>query len=313
MPLFFIASGCMYALGKGGSIRGKVRSIVVPYFCFSFLWFPYWLLIESRFRPMPEHGIFAEWLPNMSIQAQQFLNIFIACNGDKAFIYNGVLWFLACLFVSHCIFHYLNRCRPAFQIGGGIALVCTYEIIEKHTNTLPWFTDIAMLAVPFMLIGRWTYRTLYNHRRNRVLNFTLLAASTGVFVFSVSTSGKYLNMMEHNIPALWWLYTIPCCGYLMTYCLSIIIYEHGWRTKDILIWLGQNSLLIMCLHEPIKRIVIKLYAMVLHLDTESVRVLLPHCLFITLSVTIICVPIIYVINKWLPWMAGHVKHQGHTS
>lgn len=307
MPLFFIASGCMYALGKDGTIRRKMCSIVVPYFCFSLLSFLYWLLIEARFRPMPEHGIFDEWLPNVSIPMQQFLNIFIACDGEKAFIYNVVLWFLPCLFVSHCIYHYINRCKPAIQIGGGITLALIYKIVDDNVSTLPWYADIAMLSVPFMIIGRWTYSVLHNRCKERAFIYISLVVSAVLFFLLASVSGERLNMMGHNIPAPWWLYTIPCCGYLMTYSLSAVFCEYGGKAKDILVWLGRNSLLIMCLHEPVKRIVIKGYAIVSHLDTEEIRELLPYSLLIVFTTVIICVPLVFAINKWLPWMTGRMR------
>lgn len=142
MPLFFIASGCMYAIGKGGTIRGKARSLLIPYFAFSLLSFAYWWLIESRFRPMPTLGVFGEHFDFLGIVGQQFLNIFIAINGEKSFIYNVVLWFLPCLFATHCLH---NNLKHRLLIGGGVrcnllyikilwcknvAVSCRYSLVD---------------------------------------------------------------------------------------------------------------------------------------------------------------------------------------
>ncbi len=51
MPLFFFISGCMFMFSrKEAFLVRKVKSILVPYFCFGFLSLVYWALLESKFR-----------------------------------------------------------------------------------------------------------------------------------------------------------------------------------------------------------------------------------------------------------------------
>lgn len=118
MPLFFIASGCLYAIDKGGSISGKVRGLVRPYFIFSLLFFFYWWFIEMRFRPMDDKFITCGLLEGLSIPAQQFANTFLAANFNNSFLHNGPLWFLPCLFMAHLIYHWLNTVKNCYEIGG---------------------------------------------------------------------------------------------------------------------------------------------------------------------------------------------------
>lgn len=118
MPLFFMVAGCMYAIGKGGDIKRKVKSLVVPYFVFSLLSFAYWWLVEMRFRPMDDKTINSDLLAGLSIPMQQFANIFLAANFDHSFLYNVPLWFLPCLFVAHIIYHWLYRFNLIYEIGG---------------------------------------------------------------------------------------------------------------------------------------------------------------------------------------------------
>lgn len=119
MPLFFIVSGCLYAIGKGGTVKGKVRSIVRPYFVFSILSFLYWWFLEMRFRPMDDKLISNDLLAGLSIPTQQFINIFLAANFDNSFLYNVPLWFLPCLFVAHIMYHALSKFNLYCEIGGG--------------------------------------------------------------------------------------------------------------------------------------------------------------------------------------------------
>lgn len=132
MPLFFIVSGCMYAIGKGGTIKGKARSLLIPYFVFSFFSFAYWWLVESKFRPMPTAGIFGESFCEIGVVGQQFLNIFIACNGEQSFIYNVVLWFLPCLFVTHILRNALSDSMLA--VSGGTCCPILYYKTLRNIN-----------------------------------------------------------------------------------------------------------------------------------------------------------------------------------
>jgi len=122
MPLFFIVSGCLYAIGKGGTVKGKARGIVRPYFVFSLLSFLYWWLLEMRFRPTDGKMIDSGLLAGLSVPAQQFANIFLAANFENGFLYNVPLWFLPCLFIAHAIYHWLNKFNVYYEVGGVFCL-----------------------------------------------------------------------------------------------------------------------------------------------------------------------------------------------
>lgn len=78
----------------------------------------------------------------------------------------------------------------------------------------------------------------------------------------------------------------------------------GTKIEQPLLFLGKNSLLIMCLHEPIKRIVIKVMAVVAGMETDILR----QDLFVSIAVILIVIalllPCIYAVNKWMPWCVG---------
>ena len=65
-----------------------------------------------------------------------------------------------------------------------------------------------------------------------------------------------------------------------------------------------NSLLIMLLHEPIKRIVIKIVSLLLSLDVEITRSSLGLILLCTGLVISIQIPIVIFINKHLRFLLG---------
>jgi len=131
MPLFFIVSGCLYAIGKDGTVKGKARGIVRPYFVFSLLSFLYWWLLEMRFRPTDGKMIDSGLLAGLSVPAQQFANIFLAANFENGFLYNVPLWFLPCLFIAHAIYHWLNKFNVYYEVGGILLILIFYAAHGK--------------------------------------------------------------------------------------------------------------------------------------------------------------------------------------
>lgn len=154
-----------------------------------------------------------------------------------------------------------------------------------------------------MIIGKYSYRIFQKYNTTSKQNAILFCIFAILFVVSAYLSNITLNMKSGVIPAPWFLYTIPVLGTACVYYFSTLL-NHVPKANELFIWLGQNSLLIMCLHEPIKRIVIKICAVVMHCDTTTLR----ECDFASLIMAVItvaiCVPFVLAISKWLPWIIG---------
>lgn len=60
----------------------------------------------------------------------------------------------------------------------------------------------------------------------------------------------------------------------------------------------------MCLHEPLKRIVIKGFSVVTGLDTGVLREEMLPSLLIVAVIVVILLPCVYAINHWIPLLAG---------
>lgn len=79
------------------------------------------------------------------------------------------------------------------------------------------------------------------------------------------------------------------------------------KLNSPLMFLGKNSLLIMCLHEPVKRIVIKVASSLARMDTDMLRHNLAMSILVTSAVVVILLPCIYAANRWMPWIVGKKK------
>lgn len=69
-------------------------------------------------------------------------------------------------------------------------------------------------------------------------------------------------------------------------------------------YLGQNSLIIMCLHEPLKRILLMVFSKVVSMPTDAIRDELVMSVISTLLVVAICIPIIEIVNRKISWIIG---------
>ena len=69
-------------------------------------------------------------------------------------------------------------------------------------------------------------------------------------------------------------------------------------------FLGKNSLIIMCIHEPIKRVLLVILSKVTSLPIDNLRGNILLSIICVLVLLLVCVPIINIINKKLAWMIG---------
>lgn len=256
-----------------------------------------------RFRPMDDKLITNDLLAGLSIPMQQFINIFLAANFDNSFLYNVPLWFLPCLFVAHVIYHWLNKLNLYYKIGGGILGLLIFYVLDLSKTPLPWFIGIALVAVPFLIIGKYSYLLIQKHNTKPKQKAILFFVFTILFVLSGVFSDTTLNMKTGAIPAPWFLYTIPVFGTACMYYLSALL-DRLTKVNRLLIWLGQNSLLIMCLHEPIKRIVIKICSVAMHCETNALRESDLASFLMAIITVAICIPFVLFISKKLPWIIG---------
>lgn len=67
--------------------------------------------------------------------------------------------------------------------------------------------------------------------------------------------------------------------------------------SKILVWLGVNSLIIMCIHLKIRKTVTLIVGTYLPFDDYL-------GIFQALLIIIVCVPFVYIINRWFPIIIG---------
>ncbi len=72
----------------------------------------------------------------------------------------------------------------------------------------------------------------------------------------------------------------------------------------VITYFGRNSLIVMCIHEPIKRVLLVVLSKVTAIPVETLRGDVCLSILCTVLLMTVCVPFIWGINKRLPWMIG---------
>ena len=299
MPLFFFLSGAALNYSKEISFNfGKrFKQVIMPYLTFSILCFLYWVLIEIRLRPVHDGDLFTGLVSTLDFRWQQFINIFVAFSFDNAFLYNIVLWFLPCLFVAMILYVAIRKYMRSYAYVG-IAIVAAFGLFLEKIH-LPACTEIAFVTIPFIYFGESFYKKA--QISSPIMGGVFLLLSISLIMFF----NPHVDMRTHSYGS-WWLFYAVAILLIFSLCtFSRYLVGRDW---GILEWLGRNSLAIMCIHEPIKRILLVGVSKLTGIEV----VLLRESEFLSLGITflliLLLIPIVVGINKCIPWTVG--KKQG---
>lgn len=282
MPLFFFAAGYIYKVKPIlTDIKKRVRTVVIPYFVFGLLLLLYWEIIERRFRPIDA----------------SFDELFIGLLEGRydELLFNVHLWFLPCFFVTVVIYNILTNLGGHF-FAYGVTIVISVFSVFFELSVLPWGIDRMFMYIAFFAIGnafagkKCLVRTLQN---NFILKILIGIVST-VLCFIMS----YYNWTY----GLLWFVTAQI-GIVGCMCIAMVINEHN----KTLAYLGEISLLILCLHGPIYRVIIKFFATISKVTTEVYRSEFLGATISTVVTLIVCVIIYRFVIKFIPWSVGKYK------
>lgn len=299
MPLFFILSGAAMTYSLNGySFSKKIKTLMVPYIVFSVICFVYWALLESKFRPAIDGRVFGGWL-NGNIKIQQFLNIFTAINSKSAFVYNVVLWFLPCLFMAELMYAKVKGGKKEWIVN--LFAIITCYLLVRNSNGFLWCLGESLVAVPLLSLGFHVYQPLMKFLKKNVSRTVVIGCSCAIlFVVLYILLQPHTNMVDNVISNEFYIMAI--LGSMSVITLSIIL--HKIKFRGGIAYLGRNSLIVMCVHEPLKRIILQIMSKVLSMPTGFVRDEIGMSILATCITVVVCIPIIEIINRRFSWMIG---------
>ncbi|MGB9938917.1 acyltransferase family protein [Methanosarcina sp.] len=155
MPLFFFISGFLFDFGKYAEsaakfVKGRFRSLIMPYFGFALLTCLFYFLLDTGFQPGVTN---IDFFGNSALYG--VYSILYALG--PLISYNPPLWFLTCLFITELLFYGFARkyySEPRKLVLGLTAAGMVGYLYSAYVPfRLPWNADVALSAVVFYGAG----------------------------------------------------------------------------------------------------------------------------------------------------------------
>lgn len=299
MPLFFILSGYTYRAQKINNdfFVKKIKTIYVPFLLFA--------LIFCR-------GEMSSWA---------FIVYGSRNTLDIAGTYT-VLWFLPCFFASVILFSvcmnvikgkkWLLLVGVVFLLMGAVA--CDYmkgvqPMIAKYGYPLNF--DMALVGAVFMVAG-YCFKQIIDWFKSKK---QWLLIMTVIVMFAITSYTAFINLPESLNPVCphvemsvgafgnWGLFFMNAM--LMSFALiglSVLI-DKCVNKKKLLLFIGQNSLTILCVHGTILLVASKVLPKI-GLIGVSDGVLMLQGVVAYMIVILVSIPLILLIKCFAPNLVG---------
>ncbi len=298
MPLFFFISGFLFNPEKYGGLKNiimrKARTLLVPYFIFSLITYLFWIFILRRFGEASKLDI-TWWKPLVGT---------LYGNGfDNWLAHNTVLWFLVCLFVIEISFFILSRIENRINLAIALILCGLIGALDSlyMPIRLPWGIDIALTGMVFYGIGFLIQNKLEKLIEKRIITGISLILF-GVISIILSHLNGRIDMNGNNYGNFFYFYAASLSGILTLICLSKLI---GYNR--IMCYIGENTIIILVLHNISHSIINGILKFALHIPVKSYEHMLGYLIGITLLQIALIVPAIYIINHFMPFLIGRKK------
>lgn len=279
MPLFFFISGLLFnhRLSFWKFIGKRVRSLLIPYAVFYMVTFVYWVLVERHFRG-----------GQYSVGYELAGLVYGTYEGGHLF-FNGVLWFLPCLFATEALFFPISRLERPIGVFGGVLLSFTVGqlLLALHVFWLPFGLHTAFNAVLFYGMG-FLLKGFLSQMKDlpNIQKFLFLLACLG---FQVLFLGRYVsNVKVCTLPYA----AIAFAGILFYMMLSVCIQRNA-----VLEFLGRNTLVLLCIHAPLCRASLYGASIIWGVPVELIRCSFLSSLAMTLLAIFAMVPFILIWKK----------------
>ena len=315
VQLFFIISGYFYK--EQDSIKETVKKcfkhLLIPYFTFHFLLIVYHFGTQLILDPTFSNSL----LDNLR---NALMGILFGIKGiyPSATNLNIPIWFLAALFFCKILAQPILRAKKhkniIIPLTVVVSILMTYLLSYQKISTLPLYFNHAIMAIPFYIFG--TYLKKINldriNKRGIELLITVVLFFITIFLSKVSQSPSeqihpYNFSFGHNI--------------LLFYIVGIISSFFGiflarflshWNFRLLSYW-GQNTLIILGVHY----VMIKYLKMgesiilgnVFNLTSFNVYAMYIGNISISIIIMFLCIPIIYIINKYFPFILGKFNNK----
>lgn len=291
MPLFFFLSGIFHKNYSSYDIflKKKMKSLIIPYFFFAITLFLFWLVIGRYFGEAK--------LKNTPV-VEAFIGIFMGMEmpGFSSMEWGLILWFLLTLFIIANIYYFLNKNNIFLVLIVNILLgiIGYYYNYYKPTYLDIWHFTVALNAVQFYSMGAIL--------KDKVLNLNKISYKYILILFIINLISCCYNgrvdmqsLNYGNNILLFYISAFSGIGFIICLIRNLDIYN------KFLDFIGGNTLIILAYHNRCMTF-IKLVFMIIGINVINNNTI--YNIFFSIIQLLICVPIIFILNKYFPKFVG---------
>lgn len=175
---------------------------------------------------------------------------------------------------------------------------------------LPWALDILPFSMLFYCIGYLLSRFFLMpcmQKSEPKASLHIVYAVIGMagldllWIFDELT-GLSVNLNGASTSNPFWMLCAALLGFISSLMLCVAI------DCRLLQFLGRASLTIMCVHEPVKRVLCSVMAKILGMNTDALRVNLAYAMLVTVATVAICVAVHLIMDRFVPVLIGSSRH-----
>lgn len=154
---------------------------------------------------------------------------------------------------------------------------------------LPWGINRVFKYIGFYALG-----VFLAGRETKIANRKI---GTGVAAVVLLTVNFFLSL--HNlVTGIMWFVTA------LIGVFALILISELINQNRVLQYFGRISLIVLCIHGPVYRIVVKIVSMPLHMGTDAVIESFPLAMIVVAVTMLICRVAYEIVVRIAPWMIG---------
>lgn len=298
VPLFFFLSGVTFPTKqkikeKNISIakyaKKNFMAICVPYFSICAFTYLFWVFVGRNYG--------ADALLHIS-PLHPLIGIFYSVGVDNYLVFNMPMWFLTCLFCAKMMLFLVKKMSSSFIsyavcvfmfFGAGLL----YSRINMAVRP-PWSIDVALIAVFFLFLGEFSgWKKVFPKKMYIATPFFLM------ILLVIAWYNDAVDMMSNHYGNVFLFLLGSFSGIVLVVCVSKIL-----PGNRIILFLGQNSLLIMALHNIVGTLLkgVLVFGLKYNLDNFSNAIVL-NIMFSIASIFLL-IPCVVFFNNKLPFLIG---------
>ena len=292
LPLFFLLSG-IFMFSKERPLQEelvkKAKRLMIPYFWFSLILYGF-----ECIKSFIEEKVTAA--PVAYIDPLSFFNALMT--GDRVI---GYQWFLPCLFFADFILLFFTQSKKQLlYVAAGSAAV---GMLINHFvgQPLPMSFDAACIAATFIAVG--VYIRDINFKFPPYVYLIAFAVFATCYYLNLAPTGNLgIDMYDCRYGNFLYFFGAAFAGIFL-----IIALVQRFPNSKFLTFFGRNSLLIYCTHKIFLIsiiIVLKRIPLPIH---DANALILVQSIIQTVGACLLCVPTIYIVNRYCPWILGKSK------